>query len=228
MNAEKLRGKIIVIEGTDGSGKTTQLEELKKFLETSGESVEVFDFPQYGKKSAIMVEEYLNGNLGSAKDVGAYRASIFYACDRYAASFDIKKAISDNKIILCNRYTTANMLHQAGKISDLKMRKKFLKWLVDLEFNIFDLPKPDHVIFLYLDSEIAIKLAAQKTARHENIIQSNDIHEKDLNHLRESKESGLWVSKIYKWIVIKCQDKSGEILSVKKIHKKVLKKLDII
>jgi dTMP kinase len=227
MTAEKLRGKIIVIEGSDGCGKTTQIDKLKNFLEDSGESVKVFDFPRYGEKSAVLVEEYLNGNFGSAKDVGAYRASIFYACDRYAASFDIRKAIEEKSIILCNRYTTANMLHQAGKISDLKERKKFLKWLVDLEFNVFNIPKPDHVIFLYLDIAISSKLATQKQARHENIVQSNDIHEKDINHLKDATDSGLWVSKIYKWIVINCQNKNKEIITIEKIHKKIVKKLDI-
>jgi len=228
MNTEKLRGKIIVIEGSDGCGKTTQINLLKQYLEDLGEKVALFDFPRYGQKSAVLVEEYLNGNFGSAKEVGAYRASIFYACDRYAASFEMKKAIEEKKIILCNRYATANMLHQAGKISDLKERKKFLKWLVNLEFEIFNIPKPDHVIFLYLDSSISSKLATQKQARHDNIIQSNDIHEKDLNHLKDATDSGLWVSKIYKWIVINCQNRNKEILTIKKIHKKVLKKLGLI
>jgi dTMP kinase len=97
MNTEKLRGKIIVIDGSDGCGKTTQINLLKQYLEDLGEKVTLFDFPRYGEKSAVLVEEYLNGNFGSAKEVGAYRASIFYACDRYAASFEMKKAIEKKK-----------------------------------------------------------------------------------------------------------------------------------
>jgi len=143
------KGKFIVIEGGDGSGKTTQFNLLKEKLSKDGYKLELADFPQYGKKSAGLVEEYLNGTYGTAKEVGPYRASIFYAADRYDASFEMKKWLAEDKTILANRYTTSNMLHQAGKIQDEAERDKFLEWLEDLEYNIFAIPRPDVVFFLH-------------------------------------------------------------------------------
>jgi len=139
---------------TDGSGKATQTNLLVDRLRQSGYQVEVADFPRYGKKSAALVEDYLNGKFGSPKEVGPYRASIFYAIDRYDASFEIKKWLEQGKIVICNRYVSANMGHQAGKIENKEERDKFLNWLEDLEFNIFNIPKPDVVIFLYVPPEI--------------------------------------------------------------------------
>ena len=123
------KGKFIVIEGGDGSGKTTQFNLLKEKLISDGYKLETIDFPQYGQPSAVMLEKYLNGDFGSAKEVGAYRASIFYAIDRYAASFKMKSWLSEGKIVLANRYATSNMVHQAGKIKDSLERDKFLNWL---------------------------------------------------------------------------------------------------
>ena len=119
-----MSGKLIVIEGGDGSGKTTQFNLLKERLISEGHKIETVDFPRYGEDSALMIEKYLNGDFGSAKDVGAYRASILYAVDRYAASFEMKKWLAEGKIILANRYATSNMLHQAGKIKDIKEDRK--------------------------------------------------------------------------------------------------------
>ena len=116
----------IVIDGTDGSGKATQTQLLVEKLKSLGFDVEIADFPQYGQKSAGLVEEYLNGVYGSAQDVGPYRASILYAVDRYAASFKIKKWLEEGKIVVSNRYVSANMGHQAGKIKDYAERDKFL------------------------------------------------------------------------------------------------------
>ncbi|MBU4493296.1 MAG: thymidylate kinase, partial [Nanoarchaeota archaeon] len=107
-----MKGKFIVIAGTDGSGKATQIKILVKRLKDKGYEVEIADFPQYGKKSAALVEEYLNGKFGLAEEVGPYRASIFYACDRYAASFKIKEWLDEGKIVVSNRYVSANVGHQ--------------------------------------------------------------------------------------------------------------------
>ncbi len=119
-------GKFIVIDGTDGSGKGTQTEILVNRLRNLGHDVAMADFPQYGQVSAGLVEEYLNGNYGKAEEVGPYRASIFYACDRYDASFKIRKWLEEGKIVISNRYVTANMGHQGGKISSQKRRKNIL------------------------------------------------------------------------------------------------------
>ncbi|MEK7097993.1 MAG: thymidylate kinase, partial [Patescibacteria group bacterium] len=138
-NQEQKKGKFIVIDGTDGSGKTTQLGLLAERLKNLGHLVEIADFPQYNTKSAGLVEEYLSGKYGSADEVGPYRASIFYACDRYDASFKIRKWLEEGKIVISNRYVTANMGHQGGKIDGEKERKEYFDWLYNLEYETFSI-----------------------------------------------------------------------------------------
>ena len=118
-------GKFIVIDGTDGSGKTTQLALLKERLEKEGHSVAIVDFPQYNTKSAGAIEEYLSGKYGSAEEVGPYKASVFYAVDRYDASFNLRRALEEGKIVLANRYLSASLGHQGGKIADRQKEKNF-------------------------------------------------------------------------------------------------------
>ena len=199
-----MKGKLIVIDGTDGSGKETQTNLLAKKLKTKKLEVKVVDFPQYGKKSASLVEEYLNGKFGSPKEVGPYRASIFYACDRYAASFYMNKWLEQGKIILSNRYTSANAGHQAGKIKNKKERDKFLEWLEHLEFNIFKIPKPDENIFLFMPPEIGQQLVDKKNPRAYLNGNKRDIHENDLNHLKDASEAYQYVAEKYNWFTINC------------------------
>src|SRR4030042_160135 len=122
------RGKLIVIEGTDGSGKATQTELLAKYLSEKGHEVKCFDFPRYGQRSAAMVEDYLNGKFGTAEEVGPFRGSLFYAIDRYAASFEIKQWLDEGKVAISNQYVSANMGHQTGKIKEPEQRETFLGW----------------------------------------------------------------------------------------------------
>jgi dTMP kinase len=122
-------GKLIVLDGTDGSGKATQLELLKKRLEEEGFEVVTADFPQYNKKSAGLVEEYLSGKYGEAEAVTPYQASIFYAVDRFDARAQLRQWLAEGKIILANRYVSANMGHQGGKIKNALERKAFFNWL---------------------------------------------------------------------------------------------------
>ena len=218
-------GKFIVIEGGDGSGKTTQFNLLKETLINDGYKVETVDFPQYGQPSAVLVEKYLNGDFGSAKEVGAYRASIFYAVDRYEASFKMKSWLSEGKIVLANRYATSNMVHQAGKIKDTLERDKFLNWLDELEFGIFDIPRPDVVFFMNISAKISQNLALKKDGRHDNIKSKNDIHENDLGHLQDALEAGNYVAKKYNWEIIDCDDGSGQMRSISDIHTEVCKKI---
>lgn len=219
------KGKFIVIEGGDGSGKTTQFNLLKEKLLADGHQLETIDFPQYGEPSAVMLEKYLNGDFGSAKEVGAYRASIFYAIDRYAASFKMKSWLSEGKIVLANRYATSNMVHQAGKIKDSLERDKFLNWLDELEFGIFDIPRPDLVFFMNVSADISQNLALKKEGRHDNIKSKNDIHENDLSHLRDALEAGNYVAKKYNWEIINCDDGRGQMRSIDDIHNEVCNKI---
>ncbi len=200
-----MKGKLIVIAGTDGSGKGTQVKLLVEKIKKNGYDVEITDFPRYGHKSAGMVEEYLNGKFGSAKEVGPYRASIFYACDRYAASFQMRKWLEEGKIIVSNRYVSANVGHQAGKIKNIKERNRYLDWLFNLEFNIFGIPRPDKNILLYMPPEIGQQLVDQKDLRE--YIENNkmkDIHEEDLKHLRDSADAYLYAADKYGWDKIDC------------------------
>lgn len=210
----------IVIDGTDGSGKATQTKLLVDRLRDEGYKVEVADFPQYGQKSAALVEEYLNGKFGTGEEVGPYRASIFFAVDRYAASEKIKGWLKDGKIVVANRYVSSNMGHQAGKIKRKKERDKFLEWLQDLEFNIFQIPKSDFNILLYVPPEIGQKLVDKKGYRHYVGGEKKDIHENDIDHLKDAAEAYRYVWDKYGWVIIDCAP-NKEMRKKEDIHEEV-------
>ena len=180
-------GKLIVIDGTDGTGKTTQLNLLKNRLEDAGYIVELADFPQYNTKSAGPIEEYLSGKYGTADEIDAYQASIFYAVDRFDANKRLRQWLSEGRVVLSNRYTSANMGHQGAKIANPLERRVFFNWLSDLEYKIFDIPRPDLTIILHLDPIIAQK-RAQDRARADWTGKTNDIHENNLEHLKRAAE----------------------------------------
>jgi dTMP kinase len=215
------KGKFIVIEGTDGSGKGTQVAMLVDSIKKQKTAVEVADFPQYDNFSGAFVAKYLRGEYGTANEVGPYRASVFYALDRYDKSFDIKKWIDEGKIIISNRYVSANMGHQTGKIEGKKKRDIFLKWLDNLEFGIFNIPRPDVTILLYMPPEVGQKLVDQKAKRDYTKGKKRDIHEADLDHLKKASEAYLYVAKKYGWKIINCVE-NGILLSREEVHKKVL------
>ena len=213
-------GKFIVIEGIDGSGKATQVELLSKWLSKEGRRVAFTDFPQYGQPSAHFVERYLRGEYGSAKEVGPYRASLFYALDRYEKSPDIKRWLAEGRVVISNRYVSANMGHQAGKIKNKKEREKFLKWLLELEYGIFEIPKPDLTVLLYVPPEVGQKFVDQKGERTYTKGVKRDIHEADLKHLQDAANAYLEVAKKYKWTVIDYRKKDG-ILSLAEVQAKI-------
>jgi len=215
-----MKGKFIVIDGTDGSGKGTQTELLVKRLESEGYAVAMADFPRHGERSALLVDDYLNGEFGSAQEVGPYRASIFYACDRYAASFQIKKWIEEGKIVICNRYVSANMGHQSGKIKEIPEVEKFLAWLEDLEYGIFEIPKPDAIILLYMPVEIGQQLVDKKGNRAYVGGEKRDIHEADIGHLTDAASAYLYVAKKYDWPIIQCAP-NGNLRTIEDIHEQL-------
>jgi len=218
------RGKFIVIDGTDGSGKATQTKILAERLTRVGFDVEITDFPQYNTKSAGLVEEYLNGKYGSAEEVGPYRASIFYACDRYDASFKIKKWLEQGKIIISNRYVMANMGHQGGKIDNPLERKHFFDWLHQLEYEIFDIPRPDLNVIIHVPAEISQVLAEQRL-KTDWEGKTNDIHQENLEHLKKAEETYLEIAKNFPDVVLIEGAENGEILSREHISNSIWREI---
>ena len=214
-------GKLFVIDGTDGSGKQTQFKKLQERLDKENIEYKTVSFPNYDSPSSSLVKMYLSGEFGeNAKDVNAYIASTFYAADRYATfKIGYQEYYDKGGIILADRYTTGNMVHQAGKIYDKQERKKFLDWLWDFEFNLYGLPVPSEVFFLNMPVEKSIELMKNRENKftHEN---QKDIHEKDKNHLIDAYNAACEVSKDYNWYEIKCM-RDGELRTIEDIHEEI-------
>ena len=214
-------GKLFVIDGTDGSGKQTQFELLKKHLTEAGVEYKTVSFPNYESPSSSLVKMYLSGEFGeNAKDVSPYVASTFYAADRYATfKKEFKEYYDNGGIILADRYTTANMVHQTGKISDEAEREKFLNWLFDLEFNIYGLPIPTKVFFLNMPPKKVEELIKNR----ENKFTHNDkkdIHERDSKHLEDAYNAACSLVDKYDWNEIKCV-RDNELRTREDIHEEI-------
>ena len=215
-------GKIIVIEGTDSSGKATQAALLYEYLKKDNNNVIKLSFPDYDSDSSKLIKMYLNGDFGKTADsVSPEIASVFYAADRYA-SFKTKWQEfyeKDDSIIVFDRYVTSNMVHQAAKIDDFEKKEAYLDWVYNLEYEIFGLPKPDMVIFLKMPPEKAELLMMERPNKITNEAKK-DIHESDLPYLRKCYENALFVSKKYAWHEISCTN--GDIIkSIEDIHREI-------
>jgi len=220
---EIMKGKFIVIDGSDGSGKATQTKILIDTLKKQKYRIKTIEFPQYGKKSAAMVEQYLTGKYGTANDVGPYVASVFYAVDRYAASFKIRDWLKKGNIVVSNRYVSSNKGHQLTKITGGKNQEKYLKWLDEFEYKTLGVPKEDLVIILYVPAKIAQKLVDKKGHRDYIGGSKRDIHEADLSHLKKAEAVYKKLTKKYtNWKLVDCTNK-GKLLSKQEIQKKVWK-----
>jgi dTMP kinase len=216
-----ISGKLVVIDGTDGSGKGTHAGMLIERLTRENRQVRLADFPQYGKLSAYFVEKYLRGEYGTAEEVGPYRASLFYALDRYDASFEMRAWLSAGEIIISNRYVSSNMGHQAGKIADPALREKCIAWLKELEYGMLELPKPDANILLYVSPEVGQQLVDKKAAREYTQGKKRDIHEADIGHLRQASASYLEVAAREGWKVIDCMADSQTLRPKEVIHEEI-------
>lgn len=217
------KGRFIVIEGTDGSGKTTQFEKLVLRME---KPVALFDFPQYNEPSSFFVKEYLAGHYGAIEDVGPYKASLFYALDRFDVGSKINKALNERKFVIANRYVGSNMGHQGAQINDKKERLKYFNWNYDLEYNILGIPKPDINIILHMPAEMAQKMVDKKSQSMRQYVggKKRDLLESDLQHLKRAEETYLEMSKLFSdnFIVVECVE-NGKLLSIDEIHEKVWK-----
>lgn len=211
-------GKLIVFEGTDGSGKSTQFALLRSRLEADGIGFETIVFPQYSEPSSALIRMYLGGEFGkSPSDVNAYIASTFFAVDRYASYQKVWGDYYRNGgLVLSDRYTTSNAVHQASKEPD-ETRKDFFAWLYELEFVHMELPKPDLVLYLDVPTELTVQLMRK---REHDTHTSADIHEKNLDYLRLCRKTGLEAAAFYHWHVIRCE-RDGAMRSIEDIHEEI-------
>lgn len=218
-------GKLFVIDGTDGSGKQTQFERLKEQLTKEGIEYKVVSFPNYKSPSSSLVKMYLSGEFGKeAKKVSPYIASTFFASDRYATfQLEYKEYYEKGGIILADRYTTANMVHQAGKIEGKEERNKFLDWLWDFEFNLYGLPIPTKVFFLNMPVEKSIELMKNRENKFTHDTQK-DIHESDKSHLTDAYHAACEVAKDYHWYEVQCV-KNNAIRTIEDIHEEIYKEV---
>lgn len=219
-------GTLIVLEGIDGSGKTTQSKLLVDYLRREEKNVKVMDFPRYDKQSSALVKMYLNGEFGDdPKAVSPYQASIFYAVDRFAAKKEMEEHLAAGGIIISNRYATANAIHQAGKIAEPVVREAFLEWLDELEYELFGIPRPDVVLFFDVPEAVSQQLVAEKQKRAYLVGEvTHDIHERDVNHLKDARTAARYVAKREGWLPIQ-SFVDGSMKSVEDIHEAVLLKL---
>lgn len=233
----KLNGKIIVIEGTDGSGKQTQTALLKQSLENMGYDVYTISFPNYESPSSALVKMYLNGDISNtANQVSAEAASIFYAADRYIT---YKKEMEEvykegKKVILLDRYVGSNIIHQgAKKIKEMENLSKeeqeeslqqFMTWLSNLEYDTLKIPKPDITFFLNVPIDYTIKLREKRVNKITGG-DKQDIHEADTNYLKTAYTAGMMASKLLDWKVIPCVE-NDQMRSIEDIHNDILKNIN--
>lgn len=222
----KSMGKLIVIEGTDGSGKGTQAKLLTEKLTRDGSVVEKISFPQYGQASAGPIEEYLNGKYGDADKVSPYAASLLFAVDRFEAIPKIRAIKESGKVGIFDRYVDSNAGHQGGKISDTAGREKFLAWLYDLEYTILGIPKPDLVIILHVSTDSNLELIRGRGEKAHIEKGNKDGHEANVQHLRNAEQSYLWLAKHDPEVhcLIECMD-GGRLRSPEEVHQLVYAEL---
>ena len=215
-------GKLIVIEGTDGSGKSTQFKALVERLEGEGTEFKTLVFPRYSEPSSALIRMYLGGEFGTnPSDVNAYAASAFYAVDRYASyKQDWGQWYDNGGVIVSDRYTTSNSVHQTTK-EPKENQQEFLRWLYEFEYDKLGLPCPDLIIYLDVPTAFTEKLMRQREASTNT---TADIHEKDMEYLATCRETGRAAAKFYNWTIIDCV-KDGQMRSIEDIHEEIYAKV---
>lgn len=222
------KGKLIVIDGVDGSGKNTQADLLIKHLHRDGKKVKVMDFPQYkdnffGKFIAhCLSEQYYNWTHIHPKI-----ASIVYAADRWESKEQIEKWLREGYIVILDRYISSNQIHQGGKIANVKKRKAFMKWLAEMEYKVFKIPVPDLTIYLSLPINLVMKLIKERNAKKGRayLKGKKDAHEKDKKFMTNSIKSALWLAKTQKgWVKVECSQNSV-MKTRENIHEEIYEKI---
>lgn len=211
-------GKLIVIEGTDGSGKSTQFRCLMEHLKNDAIDFKHLVFPRYQQESSALIRMYLGGEFGDKpSDVNAYAASAFYAVDRYASyKQDWGKWYEEGGLVLSDRYTTSNAVHQASKEVG-QARAEYLDWLYEFEYKKLGLPCPDLVIYLDVPTDYTEKMMRK---REQDTNTTADIHEKDMQYLATCRETGRAAAEHYGWKVIYCV-KDEQMRPIEDIHQEI-------
>lgn len=222
-----MTGKLIIIEAGDGCGKATQSEKLYQRLLAAGYLVRKVEYPNYASQSSALIKMYLQGDFGHEPDaVNPYAASAFYAVDRYASyKQDWAEFYAQGGIVICDRYTTSNMVHQAVKITDDEERERFLTWLWDFEFTKMGLPVPDTVLLLDMPPQHSAKLIANRCSKGD--LAAADIHEKNSAYLARCYQSYQHIAERYQWQRIACT--AGEqVRSIEAIHEDVYQAVSVL
>lgn len=211
----KKKGKLIVIDGSDGSGKATQTRLLVKKLRTAGKKVRTLDFPQYDDNFfGDFVHACLHGKYGDFVSIDPYVASVLYAADRFESSERIKEWLAAGDIVVLDRYVSANQIHQGGKIKNTVKRKRFMNWLDQMEYGVFKIPRPD--ITFYLDVPVRVSQGLLKDSGKEL-----DDAENDVVYLENSRKSALTLARTGKWDKIACAPRNS-MRSIQSIHEEIL------
>lgn len=218
-------GRFIVIEGSDGSGKSTQFKLLVDYLTAHNIPFASHHFPRYEEPSSYFVQEYLKGTYGGADEQGAYRPSLFYALDRFAAGEGIRKELEEGKIVLCDRYIGSNMAHQGQKLASQEERTKYFSWLHEIEYDILGIPKPDENIVLSMPAELSMKLMSQ---RDQSNSVKGDIHEADPHHLERSVRTYREICELFpdEFYLVDCAD-NDKLRTIEAIHQQILARLKL-
>lgn len=211
--------KLIIIEGLDGSGKSTQTALLEDYFKSQNVNYKKIKLPDYDSPSSTLVKMYLGGEFGrNADDVNAYAAGAFYAVDRFASyKLDWGKDYENGTLILADRYATSNSIYQMEKLEESEW-DRYLDWSADFEYNKIGIPKPDLTIYLDMPIEISQRLM---TSRYNGDEAKKDVHEADIVFLDKCRKSALYAAQKQGWIVIPCSDGTNP-LSVEEIHNKIV------
>lgn len=219
-------GKLIVIEGVDASGKATQTGLLFEYLKNKNEKTVKIEFPDYESESSGLVKMYLRGEFGkNAEDVNPYVASTFFAADRFA-SYKTKwgKLYEDGYTVIADRYVTANMLHQASKFDNIEDKVKFIEWLYDFEYNLYNLPKPDLKLFLNVPPEVSFELMRDRLNKFTDE-EEKDIHESDKEYLKKTYDNAIYIAKNYGFEIVNCV-KDGKLRTIEDIQEEIRRIVD--
>ena len=215
-----MNGKIIVITGTDGSGKETQAKKLYEALKNEGKNVKMQSFPCYESKATGPVKMYLGGELSeTANEIDAYQASTLFAVDHFCTMKKYEKFLEEGGVLLLDRYMESNIIHQASKIEDKAEQEKYISWLLDFEFNALKIPPANHIIFLDMPPKYSIMLARSRSSLKNGA--EKDIHERDNTHLENAYKNGIYFAKKMGWDIVECVE-NDKILTIEEIHKKIL------